>query len=206
MIYKISKPWKEHEKYQLWLAYQLNVPLQVMGEQLNRSVTAINKYLSRSGIRDYNSDFQPSVKITQASELDNIFIACGLDNDTVGYEREFTRQWLPSAYTLTQLERYGIRPPCPWGHKTHTINLPVKSGIGRSRRMRDRIECSMATAINALKRKNYQVKHIKNKNPFQWTYELNNKPMTDAQLLLEINIKRVEDKEPIFLVKGVTLD
>ena len=50
---RINKVWKEHEKYQLLVAYRLKAPLCVMEACFKRSLTSINKYLARSGIRGY---------------------------------------------------------------------------------------------------------------------------------------------------------
>lgn len=49
------KSWKELEKYQLWLGYNVKVPMKVLGDFFDRTDLAVSKGLERSGIRKVGS-------------------------------------------------------------------------------------------------------------------------------------------------------
>lgn len=204
------KVWMEHENYQLWLGHKLNVSMKVLEEYLGRSVTAINKQLDRSGIRDnVAKNKKPGFKVPKikvCEHFENIIIMAGLDDLTVGLERQHTRNWQPSIFTKTALDLYGIDGNAPWAAKDVSKKLPVKSRIGRRPLNDIYTMVSTDTCAHYLIRNGFKVSYYHKRNPFQWTYLLNNKPTTDAGLLRQTNIVRASNNEPLFYIKGVTFE
>lgn len=210
MNIKSNKTWLEHEKYQIWLAYHAKAPQHVMAEYFDRTKTSLNKYLSRSGIRTKKDDnmsiIKTSCKISTLEDLTELIIACGLDIETVGLERNQTRNWQPSQYTMDALEKYGLKIPESWKIPVKSDQLPKKSGVGCQVVGKDTRIVPFEVTVNYLKRHNYKIAPYTSGNNFQWTYKMNNRPVTDSALLAAANMLRIKNNEPIFLVQGVTFD
>jgi hypothetical protein len=205
-----NRNWMEHEKYQLWIAYNQGASFKIMELFFRRSGGSINKYLSRSGIREkcksHKRNEDSLIKINTLEKLEHLIIACGLDHETVGIEREVTRYWHPSDFAIQKLKEFGIGGPCPWSARVRIDSLPQKSGIGRASIRRPWVFSSMNSARHYIMRNGHRVTPIVRKNAFQWTYVLDGKPVTDAVLLTFANHLRMKHGEPIFLVEGVTYD
>ncbi|MBP6985612.1 MAG: hypothetical protein KBB83_03355 [Alphaproteobacteria bacterium] len=207
---RINKVWKEHEKYQLLVAYRLKAPLCVMEACFKRTLTSINKYLARSGIRGYcaekNTTPIQNNPIRTVDDLDKVIISLGLDNHTVGLERQSTRHWKPSASTVEKLQYLGLDTDTPWAPKKKNTNLPIKSGIGRTSKKMPWVYVSMATVENYLRQNGETVTLFLKKNPYGWTYMLNQRPISTSFLLGHANILRRQKKQPRFLVEGITYE
>jgi hypothetical protein len=210
MSCRSNRPWLEHEKYQLWLAHELKVPLKTMGSHFRRTVSSLNKQISRYGIRDKvasgEKEFDRTAKINKLVELENLLINCGLDKETVGLEREQTRVWQPSPFTVTKLQAFGLYLPCPWAKPQKADKLPKRSGIGRADKRRHSQYASFETVMHYLKRHGHDVKPIPKRPPLQHAFQLNGNSLTEFMLLVEANKLRYENEEPIFLVAGVTYE
>ncbi len=210
MLLKSSRRWTDLDKYQLWLAYELKTPLLVLEEHFKRTVSSINKFLIVSTIRDKSDRYlkggTPPVKIRTLEDLTKVLVECGLDKDTVGIEREITRCWKPSGFTMKKLAHYGLHLPCPWGSMQQVADLPIKSGIGRRSTRQVWVYVSMEVVINYLQRIGIDIRRLDYRNPFGWQYLVDNKPATDFICLMKANWEREKRREPIFLVKGVTVE
>lgn len=184
MHYRSNKPWEEHEKYQLWISYQLHSPFKVMEKYFNRSASGINKYLSRSGIRVACQTFQKAKKdipkIKSLKQLHKIIILCGLDKETIGLERRHTRKWRPSQSTLSALQLYGISGPAPWKRKQPKKCLPIKSEVGKISKRTPWVYVSLEVIIHYLLRHGYAIYRIPPRNPCGWTHSINNTPVNDS--------------------------
>lgn len=203
-----SSSWEEHEKYQLWLAYQVRTPLKILEPYFNRSISAINKFLSRSGIRQSckveldQRNQKPRVKTFK--ELEFLFLSIGMDNKTVQLERNFGCQWSPSEKTKAYLFDLGVKGSPPWKVKKTAHRFPVSSLKLRN----DNTYVSLETCCHYLARHGVIIKQLKGySNPLlNWKYLLNGKPTTDMGILRETNKLRLKNKEPIFHVKNLTVD
>lgn len=208
MKQRVNRFWNDLEKYQLWLAYEVKTPLLIMEEHFCRSVTSINKFLSFSGIRNksprYISGNEPTVTIKTLEDLQRLFVECGLDKDSVGLEREITRQWRPCGYTLRKLREFDLTLPFPWADMPKIDRLPVKSGIGRKAHSKLGLFVSMEVVASYLTRRGVNIKRLNNRPHFGWTFQIDNKPATDSLCLMKANIERYYHGQPVFMVKGLT--
>jgi hypothetical protein len=84
--------------------------------------------------------------------------------------------------------------------------LPKLSAIGRSSFRRAWAYSSLQAAVNTLIRNGRCVVPYNLTNPYGHTYTIDDKRVTDFQLLLEANVIRLKNGHPIFLVEGVTYD
>lgn len=206
MSMKTNKQWQEYEKYQLYLAHYMRASFSVMEQYFGRSATSINKYLSRNGIRNRLKGHTCEHKIKTVDELHLLIVECGLDKETVGLERQKTRDWSASDFAIQRLKKLGLPLPAPWAKKTRPQLLPIKSGIGRSSFDKSEVFVSLDVIVHYLIRKGFAVKRYARKNPHNWTYIINNKPTSDLQVMIKGNIQRRQHREPLFLVKGLTFE
>lgn len=197
--------WQEYEKYQLWIGYHMKVPNKILSIHFDRTISALNKYLVRSGIRhDIQSKLKRKSLDNKILNIENFITLlkhCGIDTPTVKAELQASGKWQLTKYTQEKMTQLAMSKFAPWEEPEEEFY----SEISHKPKKHD-MYATIQLCISFLNQNGIEVTPITTPNKLGWTYTLNNKPVTDAGLLANTNFLRWQKREPIYLIDGVTFE
>ena len=188
---KTNRPlWTEMEKYQLWVAYSLSLPIKVMAKWFKRSPSSINHALGRHGIRvegqrKKHTEISTRQEFAEAVEqFSSTLQKCGLATDLLSYnmpigvKREYMSNVILTDQHKAELKQLGLSYPPPWhpasNAPTLTINLlKLEERLGLSSSCQSFGKCNIEAkrARTELARSAYQwvnlstvIEYLKDKN------------------------------------------
>ncbi len=177
-----ASEWTAEEIEKLKISFLKGQKMKITARELGRSHTALNKALSRFGIR-------PLRKIEGIKPKS--YLTCGSHN--LGNQ--------PFAHSYPALSSGGARSLLKGSalsfDSTTDTSFKLRSGLQKN----EQRWVSLNKIITYLERQGHC---ITTKNARQGCYEVDKKPATATYLLLLANRLRVEENKPIFMVSEVT--
>lgn len=181
---KQNTPWTDQELNQARIAFLKGEQIKIIADKLGRSISSLNKILTRYRIRKLSSqDPQPK-----------------------GYIK-----WNPrDSYCKNKLPpiiEYKSLKPRPERTKTQPTPKPLKK---EQRLIKDNPWVSLGEVITYIKRKGISIEtfHLdKTSAPTAYkeaTFFLDKKPCSPLKVVLFANKLRLEERKPTFLIKEVT--
>ena len=184
--------WSKKDRERLLLAYKCGASLDIISRILKRTVTSINKALTRCGARQ-----DPDYINNQHRHFDHSLTYEKVMDIITEYEKK---------YDCGTVQSSNIEPIT--GPKSHSLPVfdhlfkhnshPLKSEIF--------INLNRFLRINRKIGFNIQPLHHQFLNSLGLVFMLNNHPVTKSQLLCHINKVRLQQGYAIFHVDGITSD
>jgi hypothetical protein len=189
------RQWTHEERIQLTIAYNNGACLKTMSRILNRSVSAINKALSRFGLRSHFG-----TRRDQGNEwLKNRPSEEEIRASIHAYCQKFLIDSFVEDQASKSVHQKEEKPFC---------GLPLLESSVSGRRVfrKTDIVVKFDQVLKSAQKLGMEVKKLNHPhlNAQGYLYLLNNQPVTKSQLLMKINIERREKKLPIFYVRGIT--
>ncbi len=184
------KSWTPHDRIRLMIACNNGACLRTISLILKRSITATNKALSRFGMRtQFGSRGDMSYESKKTSPSYDQVMAAIADYEARHHieplNDEACIEPKPKKVTLPIFE--GVLSP--YRHqKPAEIYIKLKEVLQYAR--------TSGFNIQAFRKKHY--------NEQGYFYLLNEKPVTNAQLLVQMNKHRIATKQPIFCIEDLT--